>query len=293
MHDLDALASRIKTSLRNPSSDFWTATIIEADAGLCHAQSVHDETGANRFWFLHKVALVRHLFIQCVAEIKTNKYYEAWCRFEQVEIKLSWLRKNPFYDPAEFEVGELERQVADWQSLFPYAIFFSPAILQKRKECGICRAVVDPWTDCGHEVGKVYCGNECIHIVTDAEVLEISIVRDPVQKYSVAHTVLDKNGKRVDHHDYSLIKFVADRLISPFDGWSVRKTKTRHPHSRFLSTSPEDTCPCESGRRYADCCLTKPGVLRPHFQIGFEKPPPSDLPAVVFSEDARTKAADA
>ncbi|MBV9063594.1 MAG: SEC-C domain-containing protein [Alphaproteobacteria bacterium] len=284
MLDPDTLARRIQESLANPSPDFWKATIDEAAEELRAAQDANENSAADRFWFLHKVASIRHRYIQCIEEIKAAKYYEAWCDLERVEIELSWLRKNPFYDPKDFDVIALEEQVSNWQSLFPYTIFFSPAFLEKRKECGICRAVVDPWTDCGHEIGKVYGGRECVHMVTKAEPLEISIVLDPVQKYSVAHSVLDKDGNSVDHHDYSPVKFVADRLHSPFDGFRIHKTKAWHPHSRYPETPPENPCPCESGRRYADCCQTKPGVLRPHFQVMFEKPPPSNMPAIVFSE---------
>ncbi|HEY2446220.1 MAG TPA: SEC-C domain-containing protein [Rhizomicrobium sp.] len=285
MSEPETLARSIKEGLPNPSLEFWEATKCDANENLLAAQAESDSAVADKFWFLHKVALVREQYLKCFNDIKAGKFYDAWCGLERAEIELSWLKRNPFFCPTEFGVLVLERQVQNWQSLFPYTIFFSPAILEKRKECGICGAVVDPWTACGHEVGSVYGGRECIHNVTAADFLEISIVLDPVQKYSVAHEVLDKDGNTVDHHDYSPVTFVADRLSSPFDGWSVRKTKAWHPHSRYSGVPPQAPCPCESGRRYADCCLTKRGVLRPHFAIEFEKEPPADLPTLVFSRD--------
>jgi len=190
---------------------------------------------------------------------------------------------NRFYDPATFAAQELQLQVTQWQSLYPYKLFVSPAFLHKRKECSICHKVINPWSDCGHEVGRVYVGEECFHIVTEAELLEVSLVLNPVQKYSVANVGRDKAGDVVDEHDYSVVRFVADRLASPFDGWRMHWTYAYHPHELFAQINPDDGCPCESGRAYKSCCLTRPGVIRPHAQIEFEKDPPANLPSSVLA----------
>ncbi len=104
----------------------------------------------------------------------------------------------------------------------------------------------------------------------------MSLVRDPVQKYSVPFTS-GPDGNTIDHYDYSIVKFLIDRLASPFDEWSYYWTTAYHPHDMFADRDRDGSCPCESGQTYANCCATKPGVMRPHIQFSFEKTPPNEL----------------
>lgn len=279
---LEIFENALVENLQSPFASYWAEAESDANNILEAAKVGTDADAANKAWFLHKVTAMRRLYIQCLEEIGRQKFYEAWCGLEQVEIGLLWLQNNPFFALARFEVEKLQFQVTQWQSLFPYKVFFSPGFLQKRKECSICHKTIDPWSDCEHEVKRVYAGQECYRIITEAEALEISLVLDPVQKYSVARGFLDKDGNLVDQHDYSIVSFVAERLASPFDGWTAKWTRAFHPHTMFPDRTAEGACPCGSGRTYRSCCESQPGIVRPHVQISFAKQPPSHLSNAAF-----------
>lgn len=276
-------AKQLLSRFFEPDPAHWASLAEEMQKELTEAIASKQEVIANQFWFFHEVAHTRHLYTQAFQQIRAQEYYDAWCDLERAEHGVASLRRNRVFNLKQFHVQALEEAIEAWQSLYPYRVFFSPEILIKGHECGICGANVDPWTDCGHEKGKIYCGRECYHRVTGAEFLGISFVDEPVQRYSVAF--LKEGEEKKDHYDYSLVKYVADGLLSPFDRFTVHKTRTYHPHEAFSSRGPEDGCPCESGRKYVDCCLNKPGVLRPHAQITFWKKPPPTLPRFLLSSD--------
>jgi hypothetical protein len=143
----------------------------------------------------------------------------------------------------------------------------SPEILELEKICNICEKPISIRNPCGHRVGEIYNGELCIRIVTKVKLLAMAMVDSPIQKYSVPFLSDEKTGKSIDHYNYSLVKFLADRLQSPFHEWDVSWTKVRHPHSKFRSVGQDDPCPCESGKKYKECCLPEEGVLRPHCQF--------------------------
>jgi hypothetical protein len=281
---IDTLACHLKSHLNDEIAKSWEMEIAPVKDALDQAIAAGDEDAANHAWFVHKVATVRHAYVLAIELLRKEQYYEGWCALEQVEIGLSTLRKNPFYDLHEFAVLELTALVANWQKLFPYHVFLSPEFAIRREVCSICGGGADPWSSCTHEPGNVYSGKECHRTVTDCELLSISLVRDPVQKYSVARVLsTDSNGKQVDQFDCSPVKFVVDRIRSLFTNWKVTWTKARHPHHLFSDRPHDGPCPCDSGKLYRECCLSADGVLRPHLQILFEDHPPAHLPSVEYT----------
>lgn len=280
---LEVLRASLLENLKNPSQSYWDSIEAQAAEALRKWKAAGDEQQANRAWFLKTIAGTHRDFVGCFTQIKAGDFYKAWCELERIEIALPWLLTNRFFDPASYEVEGFLAQVKRWQSLYPYKVFFSPGILKKRKECSICRQPIDPWTECEHEVGRVYVGEECCGIVTEVEFIEISLVLDPVQKYSVVMLANDESGSSIDHYDYSIVGFLADRLNSPFDNWDVQWTSAYHPHDMFPNTASGDVCPCGSGHTFSGCCQLRPGVIRPHAQFTFEKEPPNGIPSAHFA----------
>ena len=212
--------------------------------------------------------------------MRDEQYFDAWCELERVEIGLLTLLRNAFLDASVFEIGDLLDLTQSWQEAYPYRWFMSPKILHKSVQCNICSAEINPWSGCDHELGIVYNGTFCHHIVTDREFVSISIVDDPVQKYSAIHIRKDENGRDVEIYTYETVRFVIDRLASPFDVFRAIWTKAPHAHELFPNRTPAGPCPCESGRSYSSCCIKRQGVLRPHLQVVFEREPNGGLPNV-------------
>ena len=274
---LRILAEKIDESLQSDSIERWNELEHTASDLLKDARVDGSDDEANRAWYLKAVAETRSTYLFSFQLMQSGKFYEAWCKLERVEIALSSLRRNQFYSSDRFGVAALARTVDNWQRLFPYAVFLSPEFAIKRKECSICGLAVHPWSACQHEAGIVYRGEECHRVIKVADVLGISLVEDPVQKYSVAFTT-NAQGERHDHYDYTVAKFVVDRLRSAISGWTPTWTKAYHPHELFKDVGAEDGCPCGSGRQYRDCCKSLPGVVKPHIHIEFDEPPDTSLP---------------
>lgn len=232
-----------------------------------------DESDAKRFWCLGQILTMQDGFIRAFQLMRRHDFYHAWCALEEVELAHHFLlRHRP--DSPEFEVQYIAEKVAMYQGLFPYKVFFSPEILELEKKCGICGSMISIRTRCGHEVGEIYGGEMCIREVTRMEFLGTAMVEKPVQKYSVAFLVDPETGESFDQYDYSVVRYLADRLESPFHDWSAELTKRRHPHQLFGHVGKYDQCPCESGQKYKFCCYKYPeGVLRPHWQFEFSVVP--------------------
>lgn len=277
---IEVSRSNILSNLINGDSSFWENLSAELEAHLKVEQTSGDDLRANLCWFLRAICDTRCSFIDSFCLIKSGDYYDAWCELEKVEIGLKSIIRNPFLSIEEFQIHDLLGLTQAWQMLYPYKWFISPGILYRTVKCGICSANITPWEGCDHEPGLVYNGVQCHRTIVDCELLEVSLVQNPVQKYSAIHTTKDDNGNEVEIFDYDLVRFVSDRVASPFDQFRVVETRAFHPHDLFSERNREGPCPCESGRRYSDCCWEKRGVLRPHMEIIFEKMPAENLPNV-------------
>lgn len=121
------LADRIEGSLERDSEETWSDLECTAGCVLDFALSDGSDDEANRAWYLKIVAGTRLEYLRSFRLMQSDKYYEAWCKLEQAEIALISLRRNQFYAPARFSVETLARTIANWQALFPYAVFLAPS----------------------------------------------------------------------------------------------------------------------------------------------------------------------
>lgn len=236
-----------------------------------------DQERAKLIWCYEQVLKVHHMYMSAFSDLKRGLYYSAWCSFERVEIALASLERHFKLNNDEYKLRFIGKHVEQFQSLFPYKIFASPGMLVKEKVCSVCGTTVSVRNPCGHEVGQIYDGEMCYRHITEVEILEVSLVTTPGHKYAVAFVGQPGDDKQMkDHYNYAKLRYVVGGLRSPFDAWDLRWTERRHPHSRYNHVEQDADCPCESGEKYGDCCLSESGVLRPHLEIVFFVPPPKD-----------------
>jgi len=248
------------------------------------AVSKNDQSLAKRIWCLEQILSIQDKFIAAFFQMKAEGYYEAWCLLERVELGLQFLSPH-FEDTAnQFHIKFIERHTTQYQSLFPYQVFMSPEFIEIEKVCTVCNKVVSPRDNCGHRVGEIYDGKMASRLVTKAEFLGIAAVREPVQKYSVMFLCDPQGGVKKDHYNYAVVRYLIQRLSSPFHAWDVDWTKQRHPHSRYSHVGRNAPCPCESGKKYKKCCLLESGVLRPHCEFTFHVSPPEHLLTTEYSD---------
>lgn len=247
------------------------------------AISRNDQDEASRVWCIEKIAEVQRAFIEAFSKLKNGEFYNAWCQFERCEIELKNLQRHHTTSTEDpHRLNYIYRMISRWQSIYPYRIFFSPEFLKKKILCSICGCAVTPRSQCEHEKGNLYNGESCHHIIAEVEILGISVVKNPVQRYSVAF-ISDEDGKRHDHYNYDELKFVTDRVSSPFHEWKPEQT-TRIIHSSDVShLDPDSPCPCTSGEKFSQCCSGRTEITIPHLMIEFSVPPPSGLPNQLLS----------
>jgi len=243
-----------------------------------------DQDSAKEIWCLEQILEVQDTYLDAYKALKSGEYYNGWRSLERTDIEYTFLFRHFKEHDNKYWIEFINKHTTQYQSLFPYKAFVSPEYLKKEVKCSICDQVINIRNHCGHRVGEIYNGEMCTRLITKVKLLGGSIVTSPLQKYSVCFPTDPKTGQRVDHYNYSYVKFVIDRLQSPFDNWDIHWTKKRHPHSRYSHIGRNDKCPCESGRKYKDCCLPKSGVLRPHCQIEFSVKPPEGLSMFEYTD---------
>jgi len=240
----------------------------------------HDnQQSAKLVWCFEKILEIQNKYLNAFGQLKSGKFYHGWCTLERIDIELnSLLRHFETNEDDIYKLRLIQKHTKQFQSLFPYKLFISPAYLHLEKKCSICGQPVLIRHPCGHIKGEIYNGEECLHEITKYEVLEVSVVPNPMQKYSVLFPTNSETNERTDNFDYSLLEYLMKGLGTPFDGWDMEWTKRRHPHSSYEHIGKDDDCPCDSGKKYKNCCLKNSGVLRPHVEFSFHVPPPKDLP---------------
>ncbi len=250
---------------KNRSSEIDESIEEELKGLKTEAVAHDDQQTAKLIWCYETILAIQRKYLSAFRNMKGELWYDAWTSLERVEIELRFLSRHFDWSKDDrFKLAFIEKHAMQFQKIYPYAMFFSPAYLYLEKKCSICDSVVSLRNSCAHKKGEIYNGEMCAHVITQCEILEISLVPNPTQKYSVLFLAGSKNGEHIDQYDYSILKYALNALREPFDAWDVRLTKIRHPHKLFLHVSYDDKCPCESGKTYRNCCLRKKGVLRPH-----------------------------
>lgn len=242
------------------------------------AVSAGNQAEATECWRAETILSIQRTFSDAFEMLRAGAFYDAWCLLERCEIQLRSLLRHHTTDESDpYRIQYVSRLVSQWQSLYPYKVFFSPEIVKKKVVCGICGSVVLPRRNCGHRKHHIYDGRICIHQVVEAEFPSISLVTNPVQKYSVLFLTDDK-GQKLDHYNYSAVKFVADRVMSPWHDWRTTHATRELAANEVAHVSASAPCPCCSGKDFSNCCDGKEKLVVPHLQVTFLVPPPPDMP---------------
>jgi hypothetical protein len=257
-------------------------------AGKREAVARGDEVLAKKFWCYEQVGELHKVWATSFCLLKNEQFYDVWCALEKCELIIRFLDPHlAVVGGDRFGVQWMQKAIERFQSLYPYKLFFSPAIVELEKICSVCRARISARVRCGHEVGEIYGGEMCARIVTKGDVLEISLVEQPVQKYSVPFLSDEKTGKSRDHYSYAVVKYAVLALPDRFTPWQVKQTTKRYPIARFRNHNLQSRCPCGSSETFQECCSGKSEVEMPHLQFVFAAEP-KNLPREALFLDGRS-----
>jgi len=244
------------------------------------AVQANDQTLAKTIWCFERVTLVNFTFVTAFQKMKEKYFYDAWCALEDVELGLFSLENHYcIYDEKgdPYRLQLIAKLTKQFQDLYPYVWFISPAMLIKQKICSVCQKPISVRNPCGHIVGEIYNGERCVREITEFDMLEVSTVKNPVQKYSVMF-LHHETDETIDNYNYSHVDYVIRGLRQPFDDWDAEWIDIFRPRDPDDNLRRNDLCPCGSGKKYKKCCLKKPGIAAKHLQVTFSIKPPDDLP---------------
>ena len=280
MKTLDQIRNELQSPESGPDYDSLLAAVRSHKA---EAVTAGNELEAKAIWCLEHVAETHQLYQKMFEQLQAERFYDAWCSLEQVELALSRLRPHIGESWKTYRLDFIDEKTSALQSLYPYKLFMSPEFIELEKRCNICDNIISIRRPCGHRVGEIYQGRYCCRIVSKSDIVSISLVESAIQKYSVPFTTDPNTGKIHDHYNYSAVNYLTERWPSPYHDWKVTWTKTFHPKERFGSLRRNDKCPCESGKKYKACCLRKQGILRQHLVFDFLYALPKNLQTNEFS----------
>ena len=270
---LEAIKLYLRSHRRRDAVDAADAERItrSLDAIRDAAVAAGDQQLATFTWCLRRTLDVQAQYLHAFSLLKAGDFYDAWCFLERAEVGLMSLTRHFPDELDEYGLSFITTHVEQLQTLFPYHLFFSPAMVHGETRCSICNHVISIRNRCSHIVSEIYDGDLCSRVIRPSEILEISLVENPVRKANVMFLTDPKTGERVDDYDYSLLSSVVQYLVSPIDRWTAQWSRSRAPHSKFKNVGRNDRCPCRSGKKYKACCLQHDGVLQSHVHVEFER----------------------
>ena len=224
-----------------------------------NAVNSSDQLTAKVAWCFETIGEIQDKFVEIYIHFISGEFYKGWCHLERCEILIGFLDEHFHEKNNEFGIEHIRIHTKNFQSLFPYKIFSSPGFILKHR-CSVCKKLITPRNHCGHEIGEIYDGEMCQKLAETIQILEFSIVDNPVQKYSV----LFPEGQ--DNYNYGAIKYIVKKISSPWDIWDYEKSKKLIP--KYEKVGRNELCPCDSGMKYKKCCLRKKREID-HFEFTY------------------------
>ena len=219
-----------------------------------------DQLTAKAIWIMETIGRVQDDFVSAFLHIRQNEYKEGWDKLDRCGTELGFL-KGHFTDVNdEFGIEHVKVHSQQLREFFPYTWGISPAYVKEEVRCSICDTKLTLRSKCNHKNGEIYNGEMATHVITKGKLLHISLVDNPVQKYSV----IFPNGD--DDPRLKPISELASRLKSPWRRWQFEIEERRDFHPAFRGVGRNDGCPCGSSLKYKRCCLSKEKVF-PHYKI--------------------------
>ena len=242
---------------------------------LDNAISENIEEIANYYWCLKSIFMIQKTFLMAFYDMKAENYEDAWNNLDLADIMLSGLNQNFDIkkDNDRFHLVFISRIIKEYQKTFPYHYFLSRECVVKSEKCSICGKRVLVRKPCGHKLGKLYMGQQCQHIITDADMKALAIVTHPFDKYTYL-IIPDKE------YNYGMVKMLISEIDNPYDDFEIETIKIKRPEYKNIGRNT--TCPCGSGKKYKKCHLGKQDELMDHNIVHLTHPVKNKYPGIQY-----------
>ncbi len=150
-----------------------------------------EDSEANAFLCFEQMATALFEEIQCYLALKADDADGAWNHLINAEGHASSAMKA--HEFASHLEGYIKRLYSLEEAFFPLPVFFSSGFIVKKSQCSICGS---EYGECDHIKGRPYMGKICARIITEAELLEGSVVSDPADRRCRALSFTDEGVTR-------------------------------------------------------------------------------------------------
>lgn len=189
--------------------DFFNDLLKEQELAIFEK----NEQLANELWArIQNYNIVKN-YVKAYSNLKEQKYFEAWRLLDRVDIDINFVSNN-FNLSDLFMLTFLKEIVPKYMKLFPYKYFTSRESIVKSSECSICHRKFRLRNRCEHTIGKIYMGKLCVRIITEMSFVGVSIVENPVDRYTVLQS------KEINYN-YSILDKLMEMLSSPFQRFDI------------------------------------------------------------------------
>lgn len=226
---------------------------------------------AKKVWIFQTIIRIHKLYRSAFQLLKSKQYYQGWCELEKLEITYHNLKRHISFSNNEYLLSTIEKCLLNLQVIFPYKLFASTEMVKTIISCSVCKKTTSIRNFCGHEVGEIYDGEMCYRIVEKAEILAISLVEDPGNKYAVMFLKDPQTDQQVDQYNYDTIDVLMKNLDSPYEYWDLEVSERELSLLEFGKLGRNELCKCSSGRKFKKCCLNKIGQKYPHYEFILKK----------------------
>jgi hypothetical protein len=231
-----------------------------------------NQEAAKKIWIYQTIIEIHKLFINAFSLLKSKEHFKGWCQLERIEITIGSLKKHFLYDKEQYGLWHIEKSVKNLQVIFPYRLFGSSELLKKKKKCSVCDKEISIRNNCGHIVGEIYNGEMCHRIVTDVEVLGISLVENPGNKFSVMFMTDEKTGEQIDQYNYDTIDYLFEHIENPYEFWDLEVSQRIGAKDDYGNVGRNEPCICGSGKKFKKCCGLNIGKKYPHYEFIVRNP---------------------
>lgn len=151
------------------------------------------ENEANLVYCIDNSLLAIQYELKMLVNIKNDKMSEAWGNLVNAQVTYGTVIRNYPFELVS-ENGYMERLLNYEHLLFPDLFFHSVGGIIKKSHCSICK---QSFNRCDHIKGKLYMGEMCCRIITEMDVEEVSLVKNPANKHCRVLSI-EQNGKMID-----------------------------------------------------------------------------------------------
>lgn len=222
------------------------------------AVQTKDERLANAQYVFEKYFLLFCELKKYFNKLKSKDYKDSWNKLQDCFDIIKYVGK--FTDEENrFELSSLYDLLLEYEALYPYNLFASSEYVIEEATCSICgKSVLG--LECPHIKGELYWGEPAIHNIEKIKVVQgVALVTHPEDKRCVMEV---KDENITDREKFKKLDDFIELKLPFLQMFSIDSKIERRMDTKYKNIGRNDICPCNSGKKFKKCCISK--LYYPH-----------------------------